>query len=67
MSGESTFIAATQEGRYRMWIRVYSTDIKDSPFQVRIWTALIHKITKFVYIIQIDILALEGRSWRKNI
>ena len=34
-SGEYDIVySLPKEGRYRMWIRIYGTDIQDSPFQV---------------------------------
>ena len=36
-SGEYDIVySLPKEGRYRMWIRIYGTDIQDSPFQVNI-------------------------------
>jgi hypothetical protein len=34
-SGEYDIVySLPKEGQYRMWIRIYGTDIQDSPFQV---------------------------------
>ena len=36
MSGEYDIVySLPKEGRYRLWIRIFGQDVKDSPFQVR--------------------------------